>query len=1002
MSKSRYTQGQRILCRGEEWQIQKAILHKLQGDEEIWELEARGLTGIVQNQTFRFIDAVENWKREDGTREANLKILEAAKIEPVFCSSREVNRAALYIESHLRKLLPRNGAIYLGSHGAINRSLEYQLDPAAKALGQLPFPPRIMIADAVGLGKTIECGILISELIRRSKGRRILCAVPKATLEQFQNEMWGRFSIPFHRLDSLGLQKLRQDLPSSMNPFYHFDKVIISIDTLKIKSYEKLLENCEWDVVVIDECHNVAVRGQTMGSGSARHRVAKKITKNARSVVLMSATPHDGTKQGFASLIKLLDRTAIAHDDKYDLDTIKEYFIRRTRSKVSTHLQNKLLRKQHPPTEVPLSEAEVAILEKVHKLKFAFIADNRPTDSKIKHIGARELFRTTLIKSFLSSPAALKESVEKKLKDLKQHLAKKREPDVRKRIEADKLQLEDLLADIEKLKGKFTRLLGLMDYIRSAKVTNEDRLVIFTERLATQDLLAKSLVEAKLADGIFDPKKDAKNPEGSLLALAHGSLAEDDLGRVVKAFQNSKDNVKILIATNVASEGLNLHHLCHRLVHFDLPWSLITLEQRNGRIDRVGQEKRPEIFYYASKAPEGCEYKDDFWIINKLKSRMQIAGEDLEEEALRGGFTSASDEEAHHTLLFETDEIAKVQALAHSDDLLAKLMAMSGSEDDEHKPYRAQLPTLFKTPAEFIKGAIKEANLKSKVKAGRSELEVELTEALRAETEQWPRCFRPDQEDALYLEEDPQEMSKSYERMLRDKHKISKAFLNEIHPAIGLFENLAAQFFEGEKIPLIAAPLGKSSVAFLVQATLFNKLAEPVFQSWQVVQFDGRSDEASGKSVIDLNPTEPKHTLQIVDWVSKALEFAKAKRDIGEPESRLIQKVRQKAAKALEWLEAEMKQVRKQRMTELRDVLVKKSKRIKDWEAKRRQYLEEVLGSSETEHGGLGALKESAKRELQNISEDSKRFQEFVKDLASDEEPDMRIIACFYGVDNGA
>src|SRR5690606_16852703 len=132
-------------------------------------------------------------------------------------TSKKCEKTRVYLEAHLRRLLPRNGAIYLGQHGACE-PFDYQLEPASKALHMLR--PRILIGDAVGLGKTIECGILLSELIRRGKAQRILVAVPKAVLNQFQMEMWGRFSIPFHRLDSKGLEKLRQDLPSTMNPFY--------------------------------------------------------------------------------------------------------------------------------------------------------------------------------------------------------------------------------------------------------------------------------------------------------------------------------------------------------------------------------------------------------------------------------------------------------------------------------------------------------------------------------------------------------------------------------------------------------------------------------------------------------------------------------------------------------------------------------------------------------------------------------------------------------------
>ena len=175
---------------------------------------------------------------------------------------------------------------------------------------------RILIADAVGLGKTLEAGVLVSELIARGRGRRILVLAVKSMLTQFQKEFWNRFTIPLTRLDSIGIQRVRSRIPANHNPFYYYDKAIISIDTLKQDSeYRVYLEQAYWDIIVIDEAHNVADRG----SRSQRNRLARLLSRRSDTLIMLSATPHDGRARSFASLVNMLDATAIADPEPLHL-----------------------------------------------------------------------------------------------------------------------------------------------------------------------------------------------------------------------------------------------------------------------------------------------------------------------------------------------------------------------------------------------------------------------------------------------------------------------------------------------------------------------------------------------------------------------------------------------------------------------------------------------------------------------------------------------------------
>ena len=140
-------------------------------------------------------------------------------------------------------------------------------------------------------------------------------------MTQFQKEMWNRFTIPLVRLDSNKIQKIRAQLPSNYNPFFYYDKTIVSIDTLKRDvQYRTHLENSWWDIIVIDEAQNVAERGSRQAQ---RSRLAQLISGRSDTLIMLSATPHDGRSESFVSLMNMLDPTAIANPHDYRKEDIK-------------------------------------------------------------------------------------------------------------------------------------------------------------------------------------------------------------------------------------------------------------------------------------------------------------------------------------------------------------------------------------------------------------------------------------------------------------------------------------------------------------------------------------------------------------------------------------------------------------------------------------------------------------------------------------------------------
>lgn len=288
--------------------------------------------------------------------------------------------------------------------------LDFQRQAVARALDSVRLRPRLLIADAVGLGKTLEIGMILSELTRRGRAERVLVVTPRHVLEQMQYELWTRFALPLVRLDSDGIQRVRQQLPASRNPFTFFPKVIVSIDTLKSARYRARLEKHRWDAVVVDESHNLT------NSGTYNNQLARVLAPNTEALILASATPHNGNAESFAELINLLDPTAIVDRSDYDVKDIKHLFIRRHRHSPDVAREVGHMWAERPEPEVIAVSANAAEDAVVDDLSRTWLY---PRDGAAPITGTgRQLFPWTLAKAFLSSPAALVETIGTRQKTL--------------------------------------------------------------------------------------------------------------------------------------------------------------------------------------------------------------------------------------------------------------------------------------------------------------------------------------------------------------------------------------------------------------------------------------------------------------------------------------------------------------------------------------------------------------------------------------------------------
>jgi superfamily II DNA or RNA helicase len=625
--------GSLVEIRDEEW-----IVESCAATSEGWKLTCRGVSELVRDTSAIFYSALDD-----------VQVVDPARARLVVDDSPGYRRTRLWLEAMLRKTpVPLHQDGLSVAHRMMLDPLAYQRRAVVQALGLENLRPRILIADAVGLGKTLEIGMIIAELMRRGRADRILVVTPRHVLEQMQRELWTRFAIPLVRLDSDGIQRVRQELPATRNPFTYYPRVIVSVDTLKSERYRAHLQRQRWDVVVVDESHNLT------NTGTQNHQLATVLAPNTEALILASATPHNGNPESFAALVDLLDPTAIVNRRDYSVADIARLFVRRHRHSPDVEREvGHHWAERAEPEMLPfdLSEAEEEVVTELWETWLNPDSGRAPSAGK-----GRSLFPWTLAKAFLSSPQALAETVRNRravLRRAETTPAMAAEDDALARLE----ELVDAAVDAgpAKLNALVTRLQDI-----GIGPGSPTRVVCFTERLATLRWLRETLPTALgLPDQAF--------------AELHGTLPDREQMAIVEQFGLAGNPVRVLLTGDVASEGVNLHRQCHHLVHVDLPWSLIRIEQRNGRIDRYGQTETPRI-----AALIGTTRHDGFSADVRVLARL-LAKEDAAHRALGD---AASLMRLHDA---DAEEDAVQRALAERrdlDDVVPDPRAIADADED--------------------------------------------------------------------------------------------------------------------------------------------------------------------------------------------------------------------------------------------------------------------------------------------------------------------------------
>lgn len=517
---------------------------------------------------------------------------------------------------------------------------DYQLDPLVRAV-QMP-RVNLLIADAVGLGKTIEAGLIVQELIFRNRVRTALIVCPAALQIQWREEMWDKFGLDFRIVDSALVKHLRRTRGVHANPWGHFPRLITSYAYLRRDRNLRLFQDLlpadgqptyprRFDLLICDEAHNLAPSGR--GARNSQQTAAvQAIAPQFEHRLFLSATPHNGYTESFTALLELLDNQRYARGASINLKQLHGVtMVRRLRSELGKDWTGnpRFPERLIVPIEVDYPEEE----REIHRLLREYGAHRRAAASTQAHLTTTEFLLKLIKKRLFSSPAAF-------LRTLRRHRATltAAKPGarpaaggapgiLRRMVEGLEEEHEDDDAYEETLDGFVEEASAAAPALSDREREILDQMLAWAERAAhAGDAKGDRLVEwlrsvvkphgewARERVIVFTEFRDTQNWLAGLLAGAglgdhdrvmklYGGMLPPDREAVKAAFQASPDDspVRILLATDAASEGINLQNHCHRLVHVEIPWNPNRLEQRNGRIDRHGQKHDVEVFHFVAK-----------------------------------------------------------------------------------------------------------------------------------------------------------------------------------------------------------------------------------------------------------------------------------------------------------------------------------------------------------------------------------------------------------------
>jgi len=627
---------------------------------KIWAVTAVNRTKTLPNQTIHRV-ALECLS--DDALGESIQVIWEREIAPSIIESTSLPSITAHDEPELFDAFIRSmqwgaSSLAIGDtlqapfHGGVQME-EYQLAPVIRAINMPRV--RLLLADDVGLGKTIEAGLVMQELIHSHRASRVLIVCPAHLKIKWVDEMAEKFGLEFKMIDRDTVLRMKKEYGPSINPWASFPRLVTSIDYLKTEHPRRLFDECTrrrleerpnnrpWDLLVLDEAHNAAPSGKKQYiRDSERTSLLRSISEQFEHKMFLTATPHNGHRESFTGLLEILDNLRFSRGTDLDKAQLSAVTIRRLKQEISNPDGTPRFPKRVILPRNETSDPQLYVMQKGDEQKL-FNLLKAYTNSRLASVDKRserplQFILTLLKKRALSSPLAFRESLivhttnagikgalgigeslfnsfeQKESEDWSDDEDKEDNLEaatnaasklIKELTDDEKSMLQSMFEIVDHQVSHFSieedsKAAALIAWInlnlRYGDQWNGERVIIFTEYKHTLNYLERILEK----NGFLEATRTIV-----------GGMNDSGRKKINDEFQasNSETTVRILLATDAASEGADFQKHCRNLIHYEIPWNPIRLEQRNGRIDRHGQKAdEVRIHHFVYKNQEDSEF----------------------------------------------------------------------------------------------------------------------------------------------------------------------------------------------------------------------------------------------------------------------------------------------------------------------------------------------------------------------------------------------------------